>query len=434
MIVFTIEVGSNISRISQMILKYFSELKHLSGKIFLTISQNPPILEEISSLSDYKDSKETINSFSKKYSFITNKSHSLNPNDSFLLSHQKMGLILMEIFSLNNELNGDPYEEVSRFLYQPEIGIEIILSEKNMESQSIDSNSHLLNLEKKSLLHSVEDYKKIEIGFIQLKYIDYILKKFKSKEYNKINLKLKIDKIKIILEIIERIFKPRYSKMNLIKTNLRNFINKQPLNTNAIDYYCDSLVRKYYKQSIDYFLSDFEEFFESCLKEPFFTEEESTLGLWLRIQVLEYFLNFNENLKYQKKIIKNLKIIKGNCFFSQNIQSKIACLELQYLVHVRDIEQLLSLFNNIYFFESFEFDPVEAFEITEEVFKLEFHPVQINSILEKLLIITNYEISKCELSPHSKDSFWITFVLYCFTQVEVLHLSNFIVTLRTDSK
>ena len=434
LLVFLSETDTNPTKLSQTIIKYFEDLNTQLGKVYMTMPRDPPFIKNNQGLSDYRDFDE-MKSKKITYFFLNNRAYSLNVNDSFLLTHQKLCLILMEIYSLNPVFKKDPYEQMARFINSPEDGLEILLLEKNVMEKSLDfSGRPVSNLVEGSLMHSNKDYKLLELDMIKLKYVQFIQEKFRTNHYKKINLRLRTDNILIYLSIIKRIFKPRYTNFNLKKTRILDFMSKKPLVSRGIDEYCEALLKKYFDQRVDSFLSDFEESVEETLKYPSFSNENSCLGLWCRLQIIEYYLNFNHNMKYQKKIIRNMKIVKSTCHFSNNLQFKIACLELQFLAQYKDIEQLLSLLNNLYFFEPFDFDVESTYEAIKKTFRLDLNPVEVRTILDKLMIVTNYEIQKCQIDLESKDHFLVDFWVYAFTQIDEVCLNNMVITLRTDRR
>ena len=433
LIVFLSESNSSHSRLSHTIEKYFIELKNELAKVYLPLPREPPIIQKDPTLSSFKDFSN-ISSKSDPLIFLNNPAFLLNVNDNFLLTSQKLSLMQMELSTINKKLDKDPCEPVGDIINGLSDGLEMLILEKNIIEKSLDFSGRPDLSMNRCNNHTNGNYISIEMNLIKLKYIDFIAERFRTKPFRNIIRRVDVDKTIIFFQTILLIFQPRVIRFNLNKTKLKDFMNKKPLTTSGICMYSQQLLRKYFKCSIDEFLQLFEDHIDMCLQKFPPNSNYENLGLWHRIQLLEYMLNFNDNLRFQKKIVQNMKIVKSQCQFSDQVQFKVACLELKYLIQIKDIEQLLSLLNNLHFFEPFTFDVVSAYEAIKETFRLDINPVIVTSILDKLMIITNYEIQKCQIDFESNEHFLVDFWLYLFTQVEQIKLDELVVVLRTDIK
>jgi hypothetical protein len=431
LIVFLSESNSSALKLSHTIEKYFIELKHELANVYLTLPREPPIIQNDPTLSSFKDFTN-ISSKNSSLIFLNNPAFLLNVNDNFLLTHQKLALMQMELSTVHKNLKKDPCDPIGSIINGLSEGLEILILEKNFIEKSLDfSGRPQMSLEN-SKTHTKEDYISIELNLIKLKFIDFIAEKFRTKPYRNIIRRVDVDKTIIYFQTIYLIFKPKVIRFNLNKSELTDFMNKKPLSTAGVCMYSRQLLKKYFQCSVDEFLQKFEEHIEICLQKFPSNSNFENLALWHRIQLLEYMLNFNENLKFQKKIVQNMKIVKSQCQFSDQVQFKVACLELKYLVQIKDVEQLLSLLNNLYFFEPFTFDVKKAYQAIKDTFRLDLNPVKVTSILDKLMIITNYEIQKCQIDFDSNEHFLVDFWLFMFTQVEQIHLDDLVIVLRTD--
>jgi hypothetical protein len=432
LIVFLSESNTSPTRLSHTIEKYFVELKNELGKVYLSLPREPPIIQKDPTLSSFKDFSN-IDSKTPSFIFLNNPAFLLNVNDSFILTNQKLSLMQMELSTVNKNLKKDPCGPISDIINGLSDGMEILILEKNIIEKSLDFSGRP-DMSNRCKHHTNENYVSLEMNLIKLKYIDFIAERFRTKPFRNIIRRVDVDKTIIFFQTIFLIFQPRVIRFNLNKTKLKDFMNKKPLSTSGICIYSQQLLRKYFNCSIDDFLQIFEDHIDMCLQKFPPNSNFENLGLWHRIQLLEYMLNFNENLRYQKKIVQNMKIVKSQCQFSDQVQFKVACLELKYLVQIKDIEQLLSLLNNLHFFEPFSFDVVSAYRAIKETFRLDINPVIVTSILDKLMIITNYEIQKCQIDFESNEHFLVDFWLYLFTQVETIQLDELVIVLRTDNR
>ena len=430
LIVFLSESETSPVKLSHSIGKYFTELDHELAKVYLTLPRDPPVVKSDPTLTSFRD----FSSPSRKYEFLNHPAYLLNPNDNFLLSHQKLALMQTELLVVHPELKGDPVDSVSRIVSELENGLELLLLEKNVMEQSLDFSGRPELTSTNSLFHSKQDFLKIELNLIKLGFIDFFLERFRTKPFRKLSRRLEVDKTLIYFQTMMLLFQPRMTRFDLSSTGLEDFMGKKALSSSGLGGYCRELLRKYGRGPIEIFLQKFEEHVDSFLTRFEPLPQFSQLCLWHRIQLLEFLLNFNENLKFQKKIIQNMKLVKSQVQFSPQVQFKVACLELKYLVQVKDVEQLLSLLNNLHFFEPFCFDVVKAFHAIHSAFRLDIKPVAVSSILDKLMIITNYEIQKCQIDPETPEHFLVDFWLYLFTQVEEVNLKGLVVSLRTDAR
>lgn len=125
------------------------ELYSNQKNLYITLPREPPILRDnmatqnLDLASLYEVRKHGPNSRRsqirpQKYQFLNNPEFGLNVNDGFLLTHQKLGLMQMELFLIYLDLGQDPYEAFSRFIHSTEKGMQILVKEKHYTAQSTD--------------------------------------------------------------------------------------------------------------------------------------------------------------------------------------------------------------------------------------------------------------------------------------------------------
>lgn len=275
---------------------------------------------------------------------------------------------------------------------------------------------------------TVEEYKSLELDMIRHRFCEFTLDHLQSPSLSSLRYRLILDCAVLHFNILRQMYPLQSVDLDLSSADLESQLLVKPLSVSSIHAHCEEMLFKYYAQDADFFITAFEQKMEVYMRHA---QDLPHLALWLRLLLLKFYLAFNHNKRFQNKIVHSLRIVKKEVGFSPNLQFRVACLEVQFLVQAREFVELFSLLNNLYFFESFPVQVTRIHKLVCKVFNLD--NLVVHSIIDKLMIFTNYEIYRCQITPE-RDSFVFDFWLYAFTQVENVEVADFQVKLRTDRR